>query len=308
MSDRMAAAEERADFYEAAGYEPGELITTTSRIAFGAGVQMRSEWEQAIRSSAAPSGLARLVDAKATLRAARANHEGQDRYHFNGVASVTDTPYEMYDWMGCYDEIIKSSAFTETLASNPDVSFLVNHKGVTMARTKSGTLTLSMGDTGLVADAFCNPTRTDVSDLAAAIGDGDVDEMSFAFMLEEGRWSEDYTTFTITKLDINRGDVSAVNYGANPYTSIAARTPSIIGDLRHLNTAAARKAIEVLNDRGDIAKLDRLAEAFALVDREADAARALAAEVRSGARTGFEEAGRSIAEAEAQLLIDAQDR
>ena len=35
--------------------------------------------------------------------------------------------------------------------------------------------------------------------------------MSFAFILDEGRWSEDFTTFTITQVDLDRGDVSAVN-------------------------------------------------------------------------------------------------
>jgi hypothetical protein len=62
-------------------------------------------------------------------------------------------------------------------------------------------------------------------------------------MLEEGWWSEDFTTFKITKLDIHRGDVSAVNYGANPYTSIAARSREILADLEQLPEGAKRAAL-----------------------------------------------------------------
>jgi len=240
------------------------------------------------------------VGAKTEMRAKRADFNGQDRIHFQGVASVTNTPYEMYDWMGPYDEIIVPTAFTETLAGNPDVPFLLNHSGMTMARTKNGTLQIRMGDTGLEVDAYCNPSRYDVSDSYQAVSDGDVDEMSFAFMLQEGRWSDDYTQFTITKLDINRGHVSMVNLGANPYTSIAARTPAILKDLRLLPTVVARKAQAILEARSDIEKMDRLADAFALLDREEDACRA----ERQAVIRGVEKPGRSIAALEAMLAVD----
>jgi HK97 family phage prohead protease len=301
--ERRQAAEERAAFYEAAGIEPGELITTESRLAFGPLVE-RKEWRALTQKPAVPTqDFARLRDVPATMLAKRAEFNGQDRIHFNGVASVTNQPYEMWDFMGSYDEIVVPSAFTETLANSPDVPFLINHRGLTMARTKNGSLTLSMTDAGLTMNAYCNPNRTDVSDLYRAIDDGDVDEMSFAFMLEEGRWSDDYTQFTITKLDINRGDVSAVNLGANPYTSISARTPGILKDLRKLPTVVARKAQAILEARSDIEKLDRLADAFALLDREEDAAR----QERRNVVQGTEKSGRSVASLEAMLAIDEMD-
>ena len=46
--------------------------------------------------------------------------------------------------------------------------------------------------------------------------------MSFAFMIDGGEWSRDMDVFRLTGVNLHRGDVSAVNYGANPYTSIAA--------------------------------------------------------------------------------------
>jgi HK97 family phage prohead protease len=200
-------------------------------------------------------GNARSVPFPAQLRAKLEDRAGQELYHLQGVASVTDTPYEMWDMFGPYDEIVARRAFTETLAADPDVAFLTNHRGVTMARTTNGTLILAMSDAGLAADAWLNPKRQDVSDLVIAIDDKNIDEMSFAFMLEDGRWSEDFTSYTITKLSIHRGDVSAVNYGANPYTSIAARSREILADLDHLPAGAVRAAMARLASRTDIPDL-----------------------------------------------------
>lgn len=201
-----------------------------------------------------PCGAARLLPFPAQMRAKLEKRNGQDMYHVNGVASVTDVAYEMWDFFGPYDEIVDHDAFTETLAAEPDVAFLVNHKGVTMARTTNGTLELGMIDAGLDSDAWLNPKRQDVSDLVVAIEDRNITEMSFAFMLEEGWWNDDFTIFKITKVDIHRGDVSAVNYGANPYTSIAARSREILADLDHLPAGAARAALDRLTHRADLGR------------------------------------------------------
>lgn len=207
----------------------------------------------------APAGAARALPFAAQMRAERVTRNGQSLYRLVGVASVTDTPYEMWDEFGPYDEVIEHGAFADTLAADPDVAFLVNHRGVTMARRKPGvpdaeqTLLLRMGPDGLRSEAYVNPKRTDVSDLVIAIEDGNITEMSFAFMLVEGAWSDDFTQFRIQRLDLNRGDVSAVNYGANPYTSIAARSREIMRDLDHLPAGAARAALDRLQHRGDLA-------------------------------------------------------
>ena len=112
-----------------------------------------------------PCGSARSLHFPAQLRAKLEDRNGQELYHLNGIASVTDTPYEMYDMFGPYEEIVERGAFTETLAAEPDVAFLVNHRGVTMARTTNGTLELGMVDAGLGSDAWLNPKRQDVKDL-----------------------------------------------------------------------------------------------------------------------------------------------
>jgi HK97 family phage prohead protease len=206
------------------------------------------------RCQESPRGVggARSLAFPAQLRAKLEKRNGQELYHLNGIASVTDTPYEMWDMFGPYEEIVEHSAFDDTLAAEPDVAFLVNHRGVTMARTTNGTLDLGMVDEGLGSDAWLNPKRQDVSDLVVAVDDKNITEMSFAFMLEEGWWSDDFSTFKISKVDINRGDVSAVNYGANPYTSIAARSREILADLEHLPAGAARAALDRLSLRTDL--------------------------------------------------------
>lgn len=201
-------------------------------------------------------GAARACPFPASLRAKMEDRNGQQLYHLTGIASVTDKPYEMYDMFGPYEEIVAREAFTDTLATNPDVAFLVNHKGVTMARTTNGSLELAMVSEGLGMDAWVNPKRTDVKDLVTAIDDGHIDQMSFAFMLEEGWWSDDFSTFKITKLSIDRGDVSAVNYGANPYTSIAARSMGILADLDRMPAGMARAALSRLQGRPDLTPQD----------------------------------------------------
>jgi HK97 family phage prohead protease len=150
----------------------------------------------------------------------------------------------MCDFFGEYMEVIAPSAFDKTLAANPDVNFLVNHTGVAMARTTAGTLELSVDEVGLRAVAYLNPTRPDVLVLKGAIDDGSVDEMSFAFCIEAGIWSPDYTQFTITEVDLDRGDVSAVNYGANPNTSISARAKQVFEGIEHLSGVPLKIAAE----------------------------------------------------------------
>lgn len=201
---------------------------------------------------AVPGGAARSLTFPAVeLRNELVQRDGQDFRRLDGYASIVERGYEMWDVFGPYEEIIDARAFDETLAANPDVAFLVNHRGLSMARTTNGTLTLSVDATGLHSSAYLNPKRTDVRDLLVAIDDKTVTEMSFAFMLEDGEFNDDFDEFRITKVNLNRGDVSAVNYGANPYTSIAARSREIMSELDHLPAGAARAALGRLQQRLD---------------------------------------------------------
>jgi HK97 family phage prohead protease len=139
-----------------------------------------------------------------------------------GYASVTESPFEMWDWLGPYSEVVRTGAFGKTLAENPQVQLLLNHGGLAMAYTKAGSLRLSEDATGLHMEADVSTKRSDVGDMLAALEDGSVDEMSFAFRVTRQQWSPDYDQRDILEVDLHRGDVSVVNFGANPATSVGA--------------------------------------------------------------------------------------
>lgn len=144
---------------------------------------------------------------------------------FRGVASVTETPYEMYDWYGPYNEVMESGAFADSLArADLDTPLVIGHDQIRrIARTLNGTLDLSETDEGLVTVARMDPADKDVEYISPKMASGLIDEMSFAFRITAGIWSPDYTEFRIKSVDIHRGDVSIVGYGANPYTSAGVR-------------------------------------------------------------------------------------
>jgi HK97 family phage prohead protease len=150
------------------------------------------------------------------------------RVELRGYASVFGTPYEMHDMFGEYSENVQRGAFATTLANRADVAYLANHSGLTMARTIPGSLRLSEDTRGLHTVAQVNTTRGDVRDLVAAIEDGDVDQMSMGFRVVTQEWSSDYSQRTMVALDLHRGDVSAVNYGASPTTSVSTSGGSLL--------------------------------------------------------------------------------
>lgn len=274
MTERKAAAQRRAEH-----------------------VDEQQRPQVAARSGSGTTFSDRVVPFPATeLRAQLVDYNGQQRYHLEGHASVVDVRYEMWDMFGPYEEIIDRGAFDDTLAAGPDVAFLVNHRGVTMARTTNKSLKLSMDDVGLHVEAWLNPKRQDVSDLVTAVDDGDITEMSFAFMLEEGWWSDDFETFKITKTDIDRGDVSAVNYGANPYTDIAARAQQVLADVEHMPPTLGREAVQRLLKRDDL-DIDDLFKRAELV-RQYDETRAAVEALPDEPKTPQ---GRSLTTVEALL-------
>jgi HK97 family phage prohead protease len=163
-----------------------------------------------------------------------------------GYASVTESPFEMWDWLGPYSEVVRTGAFAKTLAENPQVQLLLNHGGLAMAYTKAGSLRLSEDTTGLHMEADVSTKRSDVGDMLAALEEGSVDEMSFAFRVTRQQWSPDYDQRDILEVDLHRGDVSVVNFGANPATSVGAIRSA---DFDRLDETDARALYERLQRR-----------------------------------------------------------
>ena len=113
-----------------------------------------------------------------------------------------------------------------------------------LARTKSGTLTLTEDARGLLVNARLDSTDPDVLALVPKLRRGDVDSMSLAFRATSREWSKDRTERTITAMSLHRGDVSVVSQPANEFTSVSVRRrgakKAVVGS--YLATVKARRA------------------------------------------------------------------
>ena len=210
--------------------------------------------------------------------------KSSDGLILEGYASVFDAPYDVYGGppMG-WSEVVDRKAFNRTLAGNPDLHLLINHEGMPLARTKSGTLTLSTDDHGLKVRATLDPADPDVQRLQPKMDRGDMDEMSFAFRVPKGGdlWNEDESERRLVEVNIDKGDVSVVNFGANPATDaslnralemIAEADEDLIAELRNATPASvlesARKSFARLTEaRGETRKTLSVSEALKLLDR-----------------------------------------
>jgi HK97 family phage prohead protease len=156
----------------------------------------------------------------------RAEAEADGPVRLRGYASVAEKPYEMWDAFGPYTEVVSADAFDVTLARNPDVVLNYQHGriGTPIARTTiadgQGSLQLSADETGLLVLAEPATGLWTTTEMLRLLEVGLMTEMSFAFSITRGSWSPDYEEYRIHEVDIDRGDVSLVNYGANPATSI----------------------------------------------------------------------------------------
>jgi HK97 family phage prohead protease len=185
--------------------------------------------------------------ARFEVRAAQ-NGTGGTRYELNGYASVYEQPYKMWDWLGEYDEVVRTGAGAKTLSETPDVVLVFNHAGMPLARTKAGSLQLSEDSTGLHMRApTLNGERDVVRSVVQAVDEQILDEMSFKFRVMRQLWSPDWEQRDILEYNIHRGDVSVVTYGASPTTSVESALRA--QDLDQLPDDAVRALHERLGRR-----------------------------------------------------------
>jgi len=126
---------------------------------------------------------------------------------------------------GSYREQIAPGAFADAIGRD-DVMFLINHDGLPMARTKSGTLTLAEDERGLYMSADLDSSDPDVRAIVPKMKRGDLDKMSFAFSPEVQSWDDsgDMPLRTIRQASLY--DVSIVTYPAYQDTDIGLRSLS----------------------------------------------------------------------------------
>jgi hypothetical protein len=191
-----------------------------------------------------------------------------------GCASTTEHAYEVLDW----SETIVRGAFKRTLAANPDVVYLANHEGMTLARTTTESLDLEEDMRGLQYQARLQSHDPDVLALRPKLERGDMNESSFAFRVNEQEWDADYRNRSILEVNLHKGDVSVVNFGANDTTSAGMRALRGVG-FEHLSGALqelrAGKALSGSNEQ----TLARVLELVAEADESVDEAQPLLAQV-----------------------------
>lgn len=218
--------------------------------ARGAAVRAPADRPSQRRSSEAPDAAARVsVRIQGLeLRAAGAGDSGA--LQFRGYASVTAAGYEMWDYYGAYTEEVAQGAFASSLArTDLDVPLVLQHQDLRrIARTTNGSLRLLEDDNGLLVEADLDPDDQDVQYIAPKLRSGLIDEMSFKFRINAGEWSPDWLTYRITDVDLQRGDVAIVGYGASPHTAGAGLlTPDndgALAELAALTPAEQRAALE----------------------------------------------------------------
>ena len=133
-------------------------------------------------------------------------------------ASVFNSPYKIRGGAYHFTERVLPGAFTTTLAQRPDVVFRLEHSGPPLARTTNGTLTLAQDAMGLRYEARLDRSDPDVQSLVPKVRSGAYSESSFAFRCIRDSWSDDRSERSMIELDLDRGDVSAVTFGASPAT------------------------------------------------------------------------------------------
>lgn len=178
-----------------------------------------------------------------------------DELALDGYASVFDYRYDVFGGPPFgWTEHVNRGAFDRTLSDKPDLHLLINHEGMPLARTKSGTLQLTADKKGLRVRAPSLDRRDpDVQRLEVKMNRGDMDEMSFAFRVKQDTWNHDESDRGLDEVSLHKGDVSVVNFGASDATS--AQMNSIGDILASLDAAELEEVTAEL--RGDSDMLER---------------------------------------------------
>lgn len=171
----------------------------------------------------------------------RALDDSEDGWTVSGYAAVFDSPSEPLPWT----EYVKRGAFTKTIKDGADVRLLIDHTGVPLARTKSGTLTLREDNKGLFMEARLDPNNPDAVKMRSALMRGDVSQMSFAFETIKDAWNQDRTVRELREVKLH--DVSIVTYPAYEETSAEIRNSNsnqtAVDTVAPMSLAKARIAI-----------------------------------------------------------------
>ena len=146
---------------------------------------------------------------KREFRMESAEYEGQT---IRGYAAVYNSDSE---WMGGFYEQIAPGAFDGVMEN--DVRAYFNHdENLLLGRVSSGTLRIGSDSRGLYYEVDL-PNTSYANDLVELMKRGDVNQSSFAFLIERDRWEErDGKTYRIIEKVSRLLDVSPVSQPAYP--------------------------------------------------------------------------------------------
>jgi HK97 family phage prohead protease len=167
----------------------------------------------------------------------------EDGNVFTGYAAVFDSPSEPMPFV----EYVRKGAFTKTLKDGADVRLLIDHEGVPLARTKSGTLTLEEDERGLRVEASLDPMNPDAQRVISAMKRGDLSQMSFAFRTIKDAFSADGMVRELREVQLF--DVSVVTYPAYEDTIAELRRSQPVSVVPSGSLLARQRQIQIARHR-----------------------------------------------------------
>lgn len=162
------------------------------------------------------------VEKRVTTRPVELREADDGTVSVSGYAAVFDQEARIGE---LFREVIRPGAFKRAIDEGDDVVFLVNHGGLPLARTRSGTLKLTEDERGLKIDADLDMSDPDVRQILPKMKRGDLDKMSFAFWPTRDVWDEsDQNDIPLREIEeVQLVDVAIVTTPAYEGTAIGLR-------------------------------------------------------------------------------------
>ena len=247
--DQYTTEEEAQNRAEALGCEGSHSMTVDGDMVFMP-CESHAEYERLTGegdNEAAPTGYNRSGEPKNFERRALQDVDIQgdgELPKIVGYAAVFDS--ESRD-LGNFTEVIKPGAFNRALSENQDVRAFVDHDASKiLGRTKAGTLELSTDSVGLRVE-ITPPDTTVGRDTVESVRRGDLDSMSFGFVVRDDSWREVEGRALREIRDLDLHEVSLVSFPAYEETSVAVRRLD-----RQLNRRDGGAPIELLRLRVEL--------------------------------------------------------
>jgi len=193
------------------------------------------------------------------LEELRINNLEEKRF-IEGHAAVFDSWSETLGGIFPFKEKVRKGAFSQTIEKD-DIRALFNHDpNYVLGRNKAGTLELKEDERGLYVRIIPPDTQA-ARDLITSIERGDINQMSFGFMVEEEKWD------TVDGVDVRElrrvrlFDVSPVTFPAYPSTDVGVRAMESYENYRAevrnkeemksraAEKAAAKRKVEILKTK-----------------------------------------------------------